>query len=94
MEENCYILDMRNITKTFPGEKALDNVDFMADLVASNDALGAALNSLSNSFNPFHLMLKSFATNQHRHFPLAIWSNDWLFDAIDQYAIRRVNIVF
>lgn len=28
MDENHYILDMRNITKTFPGVKALDNVDF------------------------------------------------------------------
>lgn len=28
MEENRYILDMRDITKTFPGVKALDNVNF------------------------------------------------------------------
>jgi putative multiple sugar transport system ATP-binding protein len=49
--DNSFILEMRNITKIFPGVKALDSVDFslnireVADLVGEN---GAGKSTLMN----------------------------------------------
>lgn len=86
MEGNCYILDMRNITKTFPGVKALDNVDFRVQygevhcLIGANGAgkstlmkiLSGAYTEDSGEIYFDHELLKPHGTEKRRKSGIAV----------------------